>query len=102
MGLEQSQLWSQLGVTVTIVGRFAPHAEPELAARLKDAFTTDGITVVEQRAGSVASTTDGVTVTTGRASGSLRRGCLWLPAAGPALRASGWTPPESRPTTGDS
>jgi len=64
VGLEQSQLWSQLGVPVTIVGRFAPHTEPELAAVLKDAFTTDGITVVEQRASSVASTTDGVTVTT--------------------------------------
>ena len=64
VGLEQSQLWSQLGVKVTIVGRFAPHTEPELAALLKDAFTTDGITVVEERASSVARTADGVTVTT--------------------------------------
>jgi len=64
VGLEQSQLWSQLGVPVTIVGRFAPHTEPELAALLRDTFATDGITVVEQRASSVAATTDGVTVTT--------------------------------------
>jgi len=64
VGLEQSQLWSQLGVKVTIVGRFAPHTEPELAALLKEAFTADGITVVEQRASSVTSTADGVIVTT--------------------------------------
>jgi len=64
VGLEQSQLWSQLGVKVTVVGRFAPHTEPELAALLKDVFTDDGITVVEQRASSVASTAGGVTVTT--------------------------------------
>jgi len=64
VGLEQTQLWSQLGVQVTIVGRFAPHTEPELAAVLKDVFTTDGITVVEQRATAVAGTAGGVTVTT--------------------------------------
>jgi len=64
VGLEQSQLWSQLGVTVTVVGRFAPHTEPELATLLKDAFTADGITVVEQRVTAVATTKGGVAVTT--------------------------------------
>lgn len=64
VGLEQSQLWSQLGVHVTLVGRFAPYTEPELAALLKDVFTADGITVVEQRATAVASTAGGVDVTT--------------------------------------
>jgi len=64
VGLEQSQLWSQLGVQVTVVGRFAPHTEPELAALLEDVFTADGITVVEQRATAVASTPEGVAVTT--------------------------------------
>jgi mercuric reductase len=66
VGLEQAQLWSQLGVAVTLIGRFAPHTEPELAAILKDVFTGDGITVVEQRATAVAATDDGrVQVSTG-------------------------------------
>ena len=64
VGLEQAQLWSQLGVQVTIVGRFAPHTEPELAALLKNVFTDDGITVVEERATAVANTGSGVQVTT--------------------------------------
>ena len=64
VGLEQAQLWSQLGVKVTAVGRFAPHTEPELAALLKDVFTGDGITVIEQRATAVAITAGGVQVTT--------------------------------------
>jgi len=65
VGLEQAQLWSQLGVAVTIIGRFAPHTEPELATVLKDVFTGDGITVVEERATAVAHTDGGVQVTTG-------------------------------------
>ncbi len=64
VGLEQAQLWSQLGVQVTIVGRFAPHTEPELADVLKDVFTAEGITVIEQRATAVAAATGGVAVTT--------------------------------------
>ncbi|HWB36603.1 MAG TPA: FAD-dependent oxidoreductase, partial [Rugosimonospora sp.] len=31
VGLEQAQLWAHLGVEVTLVGRFAPHTEPEVA-----------------------------------------------------------------------
>ena len=64
VGLEQAQLWSQLGVTVTLIGRVAPHTEPELAAILTDVFTTDGITVLEDRATTVAATDTGVAVTT--------------------------------------
>jgi len=64
VGLEQSQLWSQLGVPVTLVGPFAPHTEPELAAVLKDGFTTGGITVVEQHATAVADVPGSVNVTT--------------------------------------
>ncbi len=64
VGLEQAQLWSQLGVDVTVVGRFAPRAEPELAAVLAGVFADDGITVVAQRATAVAATSLGMQVTT--------------------------------------
>jgi mercuric reductase len=64
VGLEQAQLWSQLGVDVTIIGRFAPHTEPELAALLKDVFTDDAITLYEERAAAVAPAEGGVQVTT--------------------------------------
>ena len=32
VGMEQAQLFAHLGTRVTVVGRLAPHAEPELAA----------------------------------------------------------------------
>ncbi len=57
VGLEQAQLWAHLGVRVTLLGRFAPHAEPEVADVLKAVFTEDGIAMVEDRAvriGSIA------------------------------------------------
>ncbi len=37
VGLEQAQLFAHLGVPVTVVGRFAPHSEPEIAAVLPPA-----------------------------------------------------------------
>jgi mercuric reductase len=64
VGLEQAQLFAHLGVRVSVIGRFAPHAEPETAAVLRSVFADDGIEVVEQRAVSVARTDDGTTVTT--------------------------------------
>lgn len=64
VGLEQAQLWAHLGVRVTLVGRFAPHAEPEIADVLRAVFTDDGITLLEQRAGAVEQTGGGVTVRT--------------------------------------
>jgi mercuric reductase len=64
VGLEQAQLWSHLGVQVTLVGRFAPHAEPEIADVLRDVFADDGITVLEQRASSIEKTDGGVTIRT--------------------------------------
>ncbi|ASR54969.1 MULTISPECIES: mercury(II) reductase [Cellulomonas] len=59
VGLEQAQLWSQLGVAVTLVGRLAPHAEPEVADVLRTVFADDGITVVEERAVALERTADG-------------------------------------------
>jgi mercuric reductase len=67
VGLEQAQLFAHLGVEVTVVGRFAPHAEPELSAILAEVFRDDGITVIAERATSVdTDDTDagGVAITT--------------------------------------
>ena len=87
VGMEQAQLFAGLGTAVTLVGRLAPHAEPELAAVLRDAFTRSGITVVEERATSVADTQDGVTVTT--ASGRALVGSRLLVATGRVARTDG-------------
>ena len=59
VGLEQAQLWSHLGVQVTLVGRFAPHAEPEIADVLRGVFADDGVTVIEERAVTVEAAPDG-------------------------------------------
>ena len=64
VGLEQAQLFAHLGVEVTLIGRVAPHAEPEMADVLRRVFADDGITVIEERAVSVAPSDAGVTVTT--------------------------------------
>lgn len=56
VGLEQAQLWAHLGVRVTLVGRFAPHAEPEIAEVLRGVFADDGIDVVEDRGEAVERT----------------------------------------------
>ena len=59
VGLEQAQLWAHLGVAVTLVGRFAPHAEPDIAQVLRGVFTDDGIAVVEERGTAVERTPNG-------------------------------------------
>ncbi len=53
VGLEQSQLFAWLGSQVTIIGRLAPRAEPELASRLRRILLDEGITVVNDRATTV-------------------------------------------------
>ena len=50
VGMEQSQLLSRLGAKVTVVGRLAPRAEPELAAWMSRVFADEGIQVVASRA----------------------------------------------------
>ena len=62
VGLEQAQLWAHLGATVTLIGRFAPHTEPETADVLRGVFADDGITVIENRAVKVELASDGVLV----------------------------------------
>lgn len=64
VGLEQAQLWAHLGVEVTLVGRLAPHTEPEVANVLRGVFDDEGITLVEEHASEVARSAEGVVVTT--------------------------------------
>ena len=65
VGMEQAQLFAHLGARVTLAGRLAPHAEPELRAVMARVFADDGITVIEEHATRVEPTHDGlVTVTT--------------------------------------
>ena len=65
VGLEQAQLFAHLGVRVSIVGRFAPHTEPELAGLLAGVFADDGIAVIAERATEVEADGSGVVVTAG-------------------------------------
>ncbi len=85
VGLEQAQLFADLGTRVTLVGRLAPQAEPELAQRLREVFTEDGITVIEEHA--VESTADGVSVRTG--SGRHAAGARVLVATGRHAQTDG-------------
>jgi mercuric reductase len=64
VGLEQAQLFAHLGTRVTLIGRVAPTAEPELAAVLRTVFADDAITVFEEHAVAVETTAPG----TGRGS----------------------------------
>lgn len=64
VGMEQAQLFAHLGTSVTMVGRLAPRAEPELATRLRMVFVGDGITVVEERAVAIEPGERGVVVVT--------------------------------------
>lgn len=50
VGLEQSQLFARLGAQVTMIGRIAPRAEPELASRLRKILMDEGIAVLNARA----------------------------------------------------
>lgn len=65
VGVEQAQLFAHLGARVSLVGRLAPRAEPEVADVLRDVFAGDGITVVEDRAVRVQPGAGEVVVVTG-------------------------------------
>ncbi|WP_308283385.1 mercury(II) reductase [Pseudonocardia nigra] len=64
VGMEQAQLFAHLGARVTVVGRLAPAAEPEVADALRGVFADDGITVIEDRAVRVESDGGQVAVVT--------------------------------------
>ena len=84
VGLELAQLFAHLGARVTVVGRLAPQAEPELGDVLRQVFDDDGITVLEEHATAVHSESGAVVVTT--ASGQSVRGQRLLVATGRRAR----------------
>ena len=86
VGIEQAQLFAHLGVPVRVVGRLAPRSEPEVADVLRDVFTADGITVVEDRAALVESAGEQVSVVT--ADGRRVSGQRLLVATGRAPRTA--------------
>ena len=83
VAMEQSQLFARLGSQVTVVGRLAPRAEPELAAWMARIFADEGIEVLAQRAVGVEGHASEATVVTGD---GIRR------AADAILVAAGRTP----------
>ncbi|MHA7278054.1 mercury(II) reductase [Arthrobacter sp. Hz1] len=87
VGLEQGQLFAQLGSTVTIIGRIAPAAEPEMATILRAALTDAGISIVEEHAVSVSAANKGITVST--CSGRVLPAEKLLIATGRAARTDG-------------
>lgn len=87
VGMEQSQLFARLGSQVTLVGRLAPRAEPELAAWMARVFADEGIEVVAQRAVTVERAGAEVTVVTG--DGTSRVADAVLVAAGRTARLAG-------------
>ena len=93
VGMEQAQLFAHLGAQVSVVGRLAPRAEPELAATLAEVFADDGITVAPEHATAVSTDADGVVVTT--ASGAQLRGQRLLVATGRSPRIDGLDLPEA-------
>ena len=64
VGMEQAQLFAHLGSRVTLIGRLAPAAEPELAETLRGVFADDGITVIADRAVTVETDGDRIVVLT--------------------------------------
>ena len=84
VGMEQAQLFAHLGARVTLIGRLAPAAEPELAEVLRGVFADDGITVISDRATAVA--TEGGQVVVSTRSGQRASGARLLVATGRAPR----------------
>lgn len=86
VGMEQSQLFARFGSQVTLVGRLAPRAEPELATWMERVFNDDGIDVIGERAVAVERNGDEVTVVT--AAGRRLVADAVLVAAGRTARVS--------------
>ncbi len=64
VGMEQAKLFAHLGTRVSLVGRLAPHAEPEIGDVLRGVFADDGIAVIEEHAASVESSDGQIVVVT--------------------------------------
>ncbi|WP_103382799.1 mercury(II) reductase [Pseudonocardia dioxanivorans] len=89
VGMEQAQLFAHLGARVTLIGRLAPAAEPELAAALRAVFADDGITVLDDRATHVETDRDGGGVGVVTAGGQRATGERLLVATGRSPRTEG-------------
>lgn len=87
VGLEQAQLFAQLGAQVSLVGNLAPRAEPELADRLREILLDDGLAMVEEHAVHVGTDAGQAVVTT--TSGRQVRGERLLVATGRAATTDG-------------
>lgn len=87
VGMEQAQLFAGLGTAVTVVGRLAPHTEPEIAQVMREAFARVGITIVEKRAQQVAQ--DGARVWVTADDGQTVSGQRLLVATGRQARHDG-------------
>ncbi len=88
IGMEQAQLFAHLGSRVSVVGRLAPRAEPELADGLRAVVADDGITLLEEHATAVTSDDAGELVVA-TASGKQVRGARLLVATGRVARTDG-------------
>jgi mercuric reductase len=62
VGVEQIQLFSQLGSTVILCGRLLPGAEPELTAILDQVLKDDGVGRCTSKVVSIERTSDGIVV----------------------------------------
>ena len=60
VGVEQAQLFSQLGSTVTLCGRLLPSAEPELTSILDQVLKDDGVDRSSSRVVFIERTSDGI------------------------------------------
>lgn len=87
VGMEQAQLFAHLGARVTLLGRLAPAAEPEVADALRAVFADDGITVIEDRAVAAATVHGQVEVLT--RGGQRASGARLLVATGRSPRTAG-------------
>lgn len=87
VGVEQAQLFAHLGTKVTIIGRIAPSAEPEMVAVLRSVMEQDGITMLEEHAVSVTLKDGRTTVST--ASGRNASAEKLLVATGRTARTNG-------------
>jgi mercuric reductase len=87
VGMEQSQLFAQLGSHVDLVGRLAPRAEPEMADWIGRVFADAGIEVHDARATAVSRTSAGVVVAC--ADGTTCAGDAVLVATGRRARTNG-------------
>jgi thioredoxin reductase len=87
VGMEQAQLFAHLGSQVTVVGRLAPQAQPELAERCARS---------SPRTGSPSSRS---TPSRSRPMATTRWSWSPSPASGPEVPGSWWPPDDSRAPT---